>query len=148
MRWDPTTARFLAAEGCVAYALDLRGHGHTVGPDNLGQAGPTAWDDMTADIKQLADLARDENPRLPLIAFGHSMGSALTQSHIENHSDLLAGAILCGTLGAVPGADEDDYPGVIAQLQALRAGPWRLIQDIQSGNAESHPNLSAPSSSR
>ena len=115
-------ARFLAAEGCVAYALDLRGHGHTAGPDKLGQGGPTAWHDMTADIKQLADIARDENPGLPLLAFGHSMGSALTQAHIENHGDLLAGAILCGTLGAIPGVDDDDYPGVIAQLQALATG--------------------------
>lgn len=116
-------ARFLAAEGCVVYALDLRGHGHTAGPDKLGQAGPTAWHDMTADIHQLADIARSENPGLPLIAFGHSMGSALTQSHIENHGDLLAGAILCGTLGAIPGLDDDHYPAVIAQLQALATGP-------------------------
>jgi alpha-beta hydrolase superfamily lysophospholipase len=35
-------ARFLAAEGYVVYALDLRGHGETAGPDNLGQGGPTA----------------------------------------------------------------------------------------------------------
>ena len=88
---------------------------------------------MTADIKQLADLARDKNQGLPLLAFGHSMGPALTQAHIQNHSDLLAGAILCGTLGAVPGVDEDDYPGVIAQLHALRAGAWRLHQDIRAG---------------
>ncbi|GKT34578.1 alpha/beta fold hydrolase [Aduncisulcus paluster] len=71
-------ARFLAARGCVVYALDLRGHGQTAGPAGLGQLGVTAWDDMTADIKQLADIARAQNPGLPLIAFGHSMGSALT----------------------------------------------------------------------
>jgi hypothetical protein len=46
------------------------------------------------------------------------MGSALTRSYIENHSDLLAGAIVCGTLGAIPGVDEDHYPGVIAHPQA------------------------------
>jgi hypothetical protein len=28
---------------------------------------------MTADIKQLTDLDRDENLGLPLFAFGHSM---------------------------------------------------------------------------
>jgi alpha-beta hydrolase superfamily lysophospholipase len=116
-------ARFLAAEGCVVYALDLRGHGETAGPAGLGQAGPTAWEDMTADIKQLADIARTEHPSLPLIAFGHSMGSALTQSHIENHGDLLAGAILCGTMGALPGLDEDRYDSVIAQLHTLATGP-------------------------
>ena len=61
---------------------------------------------MTADIKQLADIIRTEYSNLPLIAFGHSMGSALTLSHIENHGDLLKGAILCGTLGAIPGLDD------------------------------------------
>ena len=116
-------ARFLAAEGSVVYALDLRGHGQTAGPDKLGQAGITAWHDMTADIKQLAEIARTEHPDLPLIAFGHSMGSALTQSHIQNHGDLLAGAILCGTLGAIPGLDDTQYATVIEQLHTLATGP-------------------------
>ncbi|MEU9804972.1 alpha/beta fold hydrolase [Mycobacterium sp. NPDC050853] len=116
-------ARFLAARGCVVYALDLRGHGQTAGPDKLGLLGVTAWDDMAADIKQLADIARAENPVLPLIAFGHSMGSALTQSHIQNHGDLLAGAVLCGTLGAVPGLTEEAYRQAIAQLEAVATGP-------------------------
>jgi alpha-beta hydrolase superfamily lysophospholipase len=115
-------ARFLAANGYVVYALDLRGHGETAGPDNLGQAGATAWDDMTADIKQLADIARADYPTLPLIAFGHSMGSALTQSHIQNHGDLLAGVILCGTMGAMPGLDDAGYDNAIEQLHALATG--------------------------
>lgn len=119
-------ARFLAARGCVVYALDLRGHGQTAGPAGLGELGVTAWDDMTADIKQLADIARAQNPGLPLIAFGHSMGSALTQSHIENHGDLLAGAVLCGTLGAVPGLTEEAYREAIAQLEAVAAGPQAM----------------------
>jgi alpha-beta hydrolase superfamily lysophospholipase len=115
-------ARFLAAQGYVVYALDLRGHGETAGPDNLGQADLTAWQDMTADIKQLAEIARAEYPALPLVAFGHSMGSALTQSHIQNHGDLLAGAILCGTMGAMPGLDEAQYQSVIQELQPLATG--------------------------
>lgn len=61
---------------------------------------------MTADIKQLSDIARTEYSTHSLIVFGHSMGSALTQSHIQNHGDLLAGAILCGTMGAIPGLDD------------------------------------------
>src|SRR6478752_9813206 len=75
-------ARFLAAQGCIAHALDFRGHGRTAGPGKLGQAGITAWHDMTADIKRLADLARTEHRDLPLIAFGRS--------------DLLAGAVRQG----------------------------------------------------
>lgn len=120
-------ARFLAARGCVVYALDLRGHGQTAGPGGLGLLGVTAWDDMTADIKQLADIARADNPGLPLIAFGHSMGSALTQSHIENHGDLLAGAVLCGTLGAVPGLTEEAYREAIGRLEAAATGEGAMV---------------------
>ena len=116
-------ASFLAAEGCVVYALDLRGHGETAGPAGLGQGGPTVWDEMTADIEQLADIIRTEYSHLPLVEFGHSMGSALTQSHIENHGNLLAGGILCGTMGAIPGLDEDDYDAAIQQLYTLATGP-------------------------
>ena len=115
-------ARFLAAQGFVVYAIDLRGHGHTASPDNLGRAGLTAWHDMTADIKQLSDIVRTEYPDLSLIAFGHSMSSALTQSHIQNHGDLLAGAILCGTMGAMPGIDEAQYDNVIGQLHTVATG--------------------------
>jgi alpha-beta hydrolase superfamily lysophospholipase len=115
-------ARFLAANGYVMYALDLRGHGETAGLDNLGQAGLTAWVDMTADIKQLADIAHTDYPDLPLIAFGHSMGSALTQSHIQNHGDLLAAAILCGTMGALPGFDDTQYEAAMQELHAVATG--------------------------
>src|SRR5246127_4984130 len=44
-------ARFLAAQGCVVYALDLRGHGETAGPAHLGQGGPMVGGEMTADIQ-------------------------------------------------------------------------------------------------
>jgi alpha-beta hydrolase superfamily lysophospholipase len=77
---------------------------------------------MTADIKQLADIARVDYPNLPLIAFGHSMGSALTQWHIQNHGDLLAGAILCGTMGALPGLDDARHETVMHELHALATG--------------------------
>lgn len=135
-------ARFLSALGCVAYAIDLRGHGETAGPDQLGQAGLTAWADMSADIRQLSVIARAENPALPLIAFGHSMGSALTQSHMQHHGELLSGAILCGTLGALPGLDEAEYAQLIEQLRALGAGDSARVPSVFFGTLLT--NLNAP----
>jgi len=41
---------------------------------------------------------------------------------VQNHGALLAGAILCGTLGAIPGLDETRYESVIQELQALATG--------------------------
>ena len=115
-------ARFLTAQGHVVYGIDLRGHGQTAGPENLGQAGLTAWEDMTSDIGQLSEIARADHPTAPLVAFGHSMGSALMQSHIQNHGDLLDGAILCGTLGAL-WFDDARYESLIRDLHALGTGP-------------------------
>ena len=115
-------ARFLTGHSCVVYALDLRGHGQTAGPGRLGQGGLSTWDDMTADIAGLADKIRAEHPAVPLIAFGHSMGSALTQFHLQHYGDRLAGGILCGTLGAFPGIDDAGYERLIGELRGLATG--------------------------
>lgn len=117
-------ARFLTARGYVVYGIDLRGHGQTAGGlDNVGKAGVNAWEQMSSDIRQLAEIARTQYPTLPLIAFGHSMGSALTQSHIQNNGNLLAGAVLCGTMGKVPGVEDSQYESVIQKLHTMAMGP-------------------------
>jgi predicted alpha/beta-fold hydrolase len=75
--------RHLAENGYRVYASDLRGHGLSVPQTQLGQASIHFWADTTADMKQLLDIMRTENPTLPRFAFGHSLGSALTQAHIQ-----------------------------------------------------------------
>ena len=78
------------------------------------------------------------------------MGSALTQSHMQNHGDLLAGAILCGTMGAMPGLDDAQYESVIQELRALRTGAdarvprhlfGKLLTGFSAPFAESVPAL-------
>ena len=96
-------ARYLAENGYRVYAGDLRGHGLSVPQADLGQASIHFWADTMADMKQLLDIMEIENPNLPRFAFGHSLGSALTQGHIQNWGSMFKGAILCGTFGAVPG---------------------------------------------
>jgi alpha-beta hydrolase superfamily lysophospholipase len=54
-------------------------------------------------MKQLLDLMHAENPDLPRFAFGHSLGSVLTQWHIQNWGATLKGAVLSGTFGSFPG---------------------------------------------
>lgn len=95
-------ARYLAAQGMVVYALDLPGHGRTAAPARLGNAGASAWDDMTAAVTALTLFVSRRHTSLPLISFGHSMGSALNQWQIQHNGDLLNGAVLCGTFGALP----------------------------------------------
>ncbi len=107
-------ARFLASKGLVVYALDLPGHGRTAAPGHLGSAGPFAWVDMTAAVTALTLFVHRRHADLPMFSFGHSMGSALNQWQIQNHGDLLEGAILCGTFGEMPEGLEAEKIGALA----------------------------------
>jgi pimeloyl-ACP methyl ester carboxylesterase len=112
-------ARFLAENGYRVYASDLRGHGLSVPQSELGKASLHFWQDTTADMKQLLDLMQFENLKLPCFAFGHSLGSALTQSHIQNWGGMLKGAILCGTFGAFPGMGDVQLREAVDALKPL-----------------------------
>lgn len=91
LRYD-AFAQVLAANGFAVYADDHRGHGETGrrqhGGDlsKLGKLGPGGLRAAEAAILQLSDIARERHPGLPLIMFGHSWGSLMTQ-RIMNHED-------------------------------------------------------------
>ena len=53
------------------------------------------------DMVTLARLASEENPGLPLVLMGHSMGAMFAQSFILDHSNLIDALVLSGT--AAPG---------------------------------------------
>ena len=112
-------ARYLAENGYRIYAGDLRGHGLSVPQSELGQASIHFWADTMADMKQLLDIMEIENPNLPRFAFGHSLGSALTQGHIQNWGSMFKGAILCGTFGAFPGMTNSQLRDTVEAIKPL-----------------------------
>jgi alpha-beta hydrolase superfamily lysophospholipase len=90
-------ARFadhLAAHGFVAYAHDHRGHGHTTAPDAPPRVFATedGCGKVVADVNAVHDLIRQENPGLPVIAFGHSMGGLVALNFVLRHSERVQGA--------------------------------------------------------
>jgi alpha-beta hydrolase superfamily lysophospholipase len=88
--------------GFVIYAADHRGHGMTSGMSNLGDFGPGGAQAVVTDMAALSRRARAENPGLPLILMGHSMGAMLSQAYVLDHSGLIDALVLSGTTG--PGA--------------------------------------------
>lgn len=112
-------ARHLAENGYPVYASDLRGHGLSVPQTQLGQASIHFWADTTADMKQLLEIMRTENPTLPRFAFGHSLGSALTQPHIQPWGGMFKGAMLCGTFGAFPGMNDSQLRDAVEAIKPL-----------------------------
>jgi alpha-beta hydrolase superfamily lysophospholipase len=88
--------------GFAIYAADHRGHGLTSGMSHLGDFGPGGAPAVVSDMAVLSRRARAENPGLPLILMGHSMGAMLSQAYVLEHSDLIDALVLSGTTG--PGA--------------------------------------------
>jgi len=57
---------------------------------------------LVEDMVRLSRIAKDENPNLPFIFFGHSMGSFAAQQYVLDHSREIDALILSGS-GALDG---------------------------------------------
>lgn len=109
---------FLNANGYIVFINDHLGHGKSVeNDDELGFFGKKAgYIHLVEDMKQLTDIAKKECPGLPVILFGHSMGSMLSRLYTERYGSELTAAVYCGTAGSNPAAK----PG-IAIVKAIKA---------------------------
>ena len=98
-------ARTIAAltdAGFTVYADDHRGHGRTGMKQHgdaahLGRLGPGGMRAVVADVWQLTELIRAENPDVPLVLLGHSWGSFLAQMVLNAHPDAYDAVILSGS---------------------------------------------------
>lgn len=120
-------AEALAAAGYAAYAPDLRGHGTAVedGERIVHFADREGWKQVLDDIGRAAAHLRDAHPAVPLFFVGHSMGSLLTRSFIQQPDSgaELHGAVLSATQGD-PGFMAR-IGRLLAVLETKRLGPRR-----------------------
>src|SRR5687768_1978218 len=92
----------VVAAGFSVYAADHRGHRMTSGMSHLGDFGPGGAAACVSDMAELSKLARAENPGLPLVLMGHSMGAMFAQAYLLEHPALIDGLVLSGTTGPGP----------------------------------------------
>lgn len=89
-------ARFLNACGFIVAGDDHRAHGET-DRDALGLAGEgDLFEKTVADELAITDMLLDRY-RVPLVLFGHSYGSFMTQRYLTLSTEKLAGVVLCGS---------------------------------------------------
>src|SRR5258705_13646469 len=93
----------LVSAGLTVYGNDHRGHGSTASSaKQFGDFGDGGFDLLVEDMVRLSRIAKDENPNLPFILFGHSMGSFAAQQYVLDHSREIDALILSGS-GALDG---------------------------------------------
>ena len=90
--------KFLAHEGYIAVIHDCRGHGRSARTKkNLGYMnGAGAWG-LVEDTHQITLLMKERWPKLPVILFGHSMGSLVVRTYIKKYDDDINMLIVCGS---------------------------------------------------
>ena len=96
-------AEYLVSLGFVVFGNDHIGHGKSVEDESL--LGFTAEHDghyrFVDDMHILTGIMRKRYPGLPLVLFGHSMGSMCARVYASMFYEELSGLIICGT-GQVP----------------------------------------------
>jgi alpha-beta hydrolase superfamily lysophospholipase len=113
-------AEALTAAGWAVYAHDHRGHGKTARWESELGYFDGGFRRTVRDLVELVALGKREQPGLPLVLFGHSMGSYMVQAFLAEHGDSVHAAVLSGTSGK-PSVLASAGRG-IALLERLRLG--------------------------
>ncbi len=94
-------AEALTRAGYLVYADDHRGHGKTAkNADELGFIAESGgFYRVVKDLVELIAHEKKQHPGLPVVLFGHSMGSFYTQLFLIEHGKEIAGAVLSATSG-------------------------------------------------
>ncbi|MGY2378610.1 alpha/beta hydrolase [Pseudomonas sp. SDO524_S393] len=117
----------LCGAGYGVYALDQRGHGRTADTGTLGlYAEQDGWNKVVGDLASLNQHIGQQQPGVPIILLGHSMGSYIAQAYLLHHSASLNGAILSGS---------NFQPVALYRAARLIARAERLRQGVRGRSA-------------
>lgn len=101
-------ARFLCEKGFAVLVDDHIGHGKSVkSDDDLGYFGESGgWNSFVEDERTITEMIKEEYPELPIVFFGHSMGSFIAREYIRRYGrdERIKACIFCGTSGKNPAA--------------------------------------------
>ena len=118
-------AEFLAGEGILVFGHDHLGHGYSA--SSARALGYTAKDGGAArlveDVHNLAQTMKREYPTLPVVLFGHSMGSFVARAVVEQYPATYEAAIFCGTAG--PGMPTALGKALTKQMMAVFGERYR-----------------------
>lgn len=97
-------AEYLASRGFVVSAHDQRGHGKTAERNGIQGyfADDNGFERVVEDAHTVITEVQQATGNLPLLLFGHSMGSFVVRRYMQLHSEEISRTVLSGT-GGNPG---------------------------------------------
>ena len=127
--------KYMAKHGYICVIHDQRGHGGSVNSrEDLGYFYGGGAKAVVEDIHQITLLLRERYPNLPLILFGHSMGSLAVRAFLRKYDHLIDMLIVCGS----PSRNRAVIFGkLIVQIQKMIFGSRhrsRLLETLTFGS--------------
>lgn len=126
---------FFSADGWICVMHDHRGHGGSVkSPEHLGYMYDGGWKALLEDTHLVTSWAKSRYPQLPLVLYGHSMGSMVVRSYTKRWDAELSGLIVTGCPSYNP-ASPAGY--VLATLFGIGNGGHcrpKLLQTMSFGS--------------
>jgi len=115
-------ANYLCKKGFAVAVEDHIGHGKSVNSDDdLGYFGENmGWDSFVEDERALTEILKKDFADMPIVFFGHSMGSFVAREYIRRYGndERIKAAIFCGTSGKNPASGiAIRLAGMIAKLK-------------------------------
>lgn len=128
---------YLAEQGFSVFTHDKRGHGESVkDAGDLGYMYGGGSEAYLEDILQVNEFAREKVPGVPVILFGHSMGSLGVRAFTKIHDDKIDALIVCGSPSKNPALGAGMF---LAKLQRTILGAKykaELLKKISFGGYE------------
>ena len=89
---------YLQKQGNIVIISDHRGHGQSVRKkEDLGYFYEKKADYIVEDLHQITLWIKEQYPNLPVILFGHSMGSMIVRKYIKKYDYEIDKLIVCGS---------------------------------------------------
>lgn len=119
----------------TVYRYDHRGHGRSEGRDT---AHIKSYFEMVEDLKIIMDLAKKENPNVPIFLMGHSMGGYISALYGTKYPKETNGIILAAALLRYSQFDLNKLPRP-EPADSLVDG-WKIINEMLNLTTVSEEN--------
>lgn len=89
---------YMAEQGFITVMHDTRGHGESIKEeDDIGYCYESEAQGVVWDLYYITKRLRKEFPELPLVLYGHSMGSLAVRTYLKLYDDIVDAVVLAGT---------------------------------------------------
>jgi alpha-beta hydrolase superfamily lysophospholipase len=116
-------AERLLGHGAVVHGVDHMGHGQSDGERVL----VTDFEELVDDFNMLDESARAQDPGVPVVLIGHSMGGMIAARYAQRYGETLAALVLSGPVlgrwAALSMLDLDEIPDAPIDLATLSRDP-------------------------